>query len=254
MDFANTFGRRAFRRPTTARGRAAPDGGLRGRPNWRQLRRGDRGDDPRGAAVAALSLPARADGARRSERAAGAAQPYELASRLSFLIWSSGPTTRSSMPPGAASSGPDRCRRARRARCSPTRRRASRSPTSTTSGSAPAASTSPTKSSTLFPAFPDAVRDGMKAEPPRSSSTFFGRATTSSRRLLTSPLGVRERRRSRRSTASPPPARPRRRRRWSRSRQPGSRRYPDPGRRSWRCRPTRIRRRRCCAASSCAPS
>ena len=53
---------------------------------------GHRGDDPRRAAVAELPLPAGDDGARQCRHAQLVPlSQYELATRLSFLIWAAGP-------------------------------------------------------------------------------------------------------------------------------------------------------------------
>ena len=93
----------------------------------RQLRRGHRGDDPRGAAVAAFPLPARDDGARRARpRTLVPLSQYELATRLSYLHLGGGPGRRAARRRRPRRARPTRRpSRRRRARCSPIRRRAS---------------------------------------------------------------------------------------------------------------------------------
>ena len=174
--------------PTTAEDRAIPDGRLHRRPHRRQLRRGDRGDDPRGAAVAALPLPARDDGARQRERRARADQPVRAG--VAAVVPDLGRparTTRCWTPPGAASWPTGPRSPPRRARCSPIRRRASRSPTSTTSGSAPAASTSRARARRSSPPTTDAVRTAMKAETPAFVEYVLWTGDRKLETLLTSP-------------------------------------------------------------------
>ncbi len=74
-EFAKKLGRRAYRRPTTADDEAALLAALQSWQGRRQLRRGHRGHDPRGAAVAGLLVQTRAHSARAGDGSHGQARP-----------------------------------------------------------------------------------------------------------------------------------------------------------------------------------
>ena len=214
MDFATAFGRRAFRRPTTAEDRtilmAAYTAGRTG------------GSYAEGIEVMIRAALQSAHFLYRLETTAPASataalvplSQYELASRLSFLIWGAGPDDalldaagRGELADKAAvaDEGAHDARRSEGARgdhrlLQPVDRH------------------QPPRHhhqehDRAFPAYTDAVRDAMKAETPAFVEYVLWTGDHKLETLLTSPAGVRRPARSRRSTASP--CRPtRRRRRW----------------------------------------
>ncbi len=75
LQFARSFGRRAFRRPTTAEDERILLAAYLRREDRRQLRRGHRGDDPSGAAVPRFPVPSGNTVVGRGSGRARAAQP-----------------------------------------------------------------------------------------------------------------------------------------------------------------------------------
>ena len=254
MDFANAFGRRAFRRPVTDRGSRDPDGGVHGGPDRRQLRRGDRGDDPRGAAVGALPLSAGDDGARQRERRSWCrSASYELASRLSFLIWAAGPDDALLDAAGRGELADETAvaAKARAMLADPKARVAITDFYNQWIGTSRLDIT--TKSRDAVPGLLGrrARRDEGGDARVRAVRALDGRpqagdaADLAGRvRVQRARADLRRHRAGRHDDAADDDA----------ARGAGAGGHPDAGRRSWRCRPTPIRRRRCCAGSSCAPS
>ena len=169
-DFIAAFGRARVSPAAGRRRRRDPEVGVRRRQGDRPQDRRAPGDHG-GAAVAATSCIASSSAAsrwaatrrsrsrtRRPGATLGQASvvrvgDWEMASRLSYLLWRSMPDDAlfAAAEGGRLSSDADD-RRRRRSACSPIRRRARRSPTSTTSGCASARSTPLEKDTSLFPA------------------------------------------------------------------------------------------------------
>jgi hypothetical protein len=189
MDFANAFGRRAFRRPVTAEDRAnlmaAYAAGRTG------------GTYAEGIEVmirAALQSPHfiyRLETAAPTNANAALVpiSQYELASRLSFLIWASGPDDALLDAAGRGELA-DRTAVAAKARAmlaDPKARVAITDFYNQWLGTSRLDITS--KAAAQFPSYSDAVRDGMKSETPAFVQYVLWTGDHKLETLLTSPLG-----------------------------------------------------------------
>jgi len=187
LDFANSFGRRAFRGPVTDQDRAvlmaAYTAGRTG------------GSYAEGIEVMVRAALQSAHFLYRLETTAPAnpsvqlvpLSPYELASRLSFLIWSAGPDDALLDAAGRGDLA-DRAGVAAKARAmlaDPKARVAITEFYNQWIGTSRLDIM--TKSATLFPAYSDAVRDAMKAETPAFVQYVLWSGDHKLQTLLTSP-------------------------------------------------------------------
>jgi hypothetical protein len=186
-EFANAFGRRAFRRPVTDQDRQILMGGVHGGPHRRQLRRGDRGDGPRGAAVVEFPLSSGDDRARQRERPAGAAQPVRAGDAAVVPDLGGGPRRRAAgcrrprragRPSGGGDEGARDARRSEGAR---------RVTDFYNQWIGTSRLDIMTKSTSLFPQYSDAVRDAMKLETPAFVEYVLWTGDHKLSTLLTSP-------------------------------------------------------------------
>src|SRR3954469_14377848 len=187
MDFATAFGRRAFRRPTTADDRAALMAA------YTAGRTG--GSYAEGIEVMIRAALQSAHFLYRLETTTPAdanaklvpLSPYELATRLSFLIWGAGPDDSLLDAAGRGELG-DRAAVAAKARAmfaDPKARVAITDFYNQWIGTSRLDIM--TKSATQFPAYSDAVRDAMKAETPAFVEYVLWTGDRKLQTLLTSP-------------------------------------------------------------------
>ena len=186
-DFANSFGRRAFRRPVTDQDRAilmtAYSAGRTGGSYSEGIEVMIR------AAMQSAHFLYRLETTTPSNTSAQLVplSPYELATRLSFLIWAAGPDD--ALLDAAASGGlADKAAVAAKARAmlaDPKARVAITDFYNQWIGTSRLDIM--TKSTTLFPTYSDAVRDAMKAETPAFVQYVLWSGDHKLQTLLTSP-------------------------------------------------------------------